>query len=694
MLYWIPYAFVRIVVFFIAGILTGIYAENLIPFFWAVPAFLVLVFLYVAVCIFNARRRKVIVNPGLIALLAVFLAGYLNVLVNTESRKASHLFHFGGITHVKGTITGFPQEGETFRKQVLHVEAVKTSSGWAPAVGKVQLFLRRDVFPDAYNYGDVLLVGSVPMEIQGPGNPREFDFRRFMRFKNITHQAFPAEGKVFVTGNRESNRFMAGAYKVREWAKETLLNAVSGKQEQAIACALVLGVTDGLDNELMQAYSASGAMHVLAVSGLHVGILYLIISWCLLPLKRLPHGMWIISGISLLVLWGYAAVTGLSPSVLRAVTMFSFMALARPLHHRTNIYNTLAVSAFCILLYDPFLLMSAGFQLSYIAVVGIVYLHPLLYNWFEPEARWADELWKITSVSLAAQITTFALGLFYFHQFPTWFWLSNFFVIPLGFGILTGGLAVLAVSFSEVLLSFSGLLLTWMIKAMNFGIFTVEQLPMAVAGNIYISAFQCALLMASVVTATLFFEYRKLSYLYATAVLLLFFTLDSWRHQRDHYREPVLTVYKVPGHGAFDLVDNGRAYVSYDSGLHEGGEKTRFHIQPNHVFRRVSSWQRLEDQSFARTFPCGMVMRFNGKTILRLDSIPGAVAKPIVADYLIVSPGAALDPAQVLRCVVPGKVILDTSAPFRVANKAREEYLNRKIPVHSVWHEGAFTITL
>src|SRR5690606_30371161 len=235
-------------------------------------------------------------------------------------------------------------------------------------------------------YGDLLVIKGAPQRPDPPANPAEFDYARYLEQRNIFHQHFVREG-VMRMGAEPSNGVLALAYKLRARAEAVLRTYVPGERAQGIARALVLGVTDGLDNELREAYAGVGVMHILAVSGLHVGVIYFVLASLLRPLNRLPKGNWAVAVISIFVLWLYAFITGLSPSVLRAVTMFSFLTLAKPWRRGTNVYNTLAVSAFVMLLADPWLVCSVGFQLSYLAVLGIVYFYPRLIPLWEPTSR-------------------------------------------------------------------------------------------------------------------------------------------------------------------------------------------------------------------------------------------------------------------------------------------------------------------
>ena len=210
-------------------------------------------------------------------------------------------------------------------------------------------------------------------------------------------------------------------------------NGVEGKQLK-VASALLLGYRENLDKELVKSYASAGAMHVLAVSGLHVGILYLLLTRIfsfLKKVKKVKNGKFILTILIVSFLWFYAIMTGLSASVMRATTMFSFIVIGNELLNRkTSIYNTLAVSAIILMIINPFIVYQVGFQLSYVAVVGIVYLQPKLNRLFYSRYKLVRGVWAITCVSLAAQIATFPLSLHYFHQFSTYFFISNLIVIP------------------------------------------------------------------------------------------------------------------------------------------------------------------------------------------------------------------------------------------------------------------------
>jgi competence protein ComEC len=364
MFFWTPYVFVRTVACFIAGILVGIYQPNLIPERLAVWLLVCLVLLFLV----SALRGQRTIYTGPAAMLVLMISGYLHTLYRTDSRHPDHIIHYqGSITGYKVVVSGYPEEKVRSWKVEAAVQALHDGEAWKPCTGKMLLYLSRQDFSSPFHYGDVLLIRGAPNLLREPQNPGEFDYRRFLTFRKIYHQHFLRGGHVQHLSHEPPFRLMEYAMIARAWADKEVRKHVHGKNERAVASALLLGVRDGLDNELVHAYASSGAMHVLAVSGLHVGIIYLILNFLLKPLKSRRYGKWLIAILSVGTLWCYAFITGLSASVLRAVTMFSFMAFARPLSYSTNIFNTLAVAAFCLLMWEPYLIMSVGFQLSFMA---------------------------------------------------------------------------------------------------------------------------------------------------------------------------------------------------------------------------------------------------------------------------------------------------------------------------------------
>lgn len=690
MIRWIPYTFVRTVLFFIGGILLGMNSPDSIPSKMWWPVVVSLTGLYFLIVFYRRNLRRT-VNPGWIALPLVFVLGYINVVRQTESRDADHLLnHHERVSAYRAVITRFPEEKARSWKIEGRVTSVY-SGKWVARSANVTLYFSKEDFPQPFRYGEVMLIKGQPQEPPAPSNPGEFDYREYLRLRNIYHQHFISGGGALKVDDAPPSLFMDLAYKGRRWAEETLKTYIEGPRQQAIASALVLGVTDGLDDELLNAYSATGSMHILAVSGLHISILYFILLWILSPLNKLPKGRWMIALISLATLWLYAFVTGLPPSVLRAVGMFSFLAIARPWAKSTNVYNTLAVSAFCLLIFDPFLVRSVGFQLSYLAVLGIVYIYPRILRLWEPDHWLTIEVWKLSAVSIAAQIATFPLGLLYFHQFPNYFLLSNLLVVPLSFVVLILGLILLGFSFLPMMAVILGFSLEWIIRFLNGIVFTLEGFPFSMIGDVYITPWQCALLLAFIVAVLCLFEYRRFSYLVVAFVLMAAFGSLQWFHFFREVGVQKFAVYNIPGHSAIDLIDYGKTFFIADTALLTHSQKLRFHVLPH---RQISGVVRQTTDIPVHTFRGGRLILWQGKKILQLTDRYFELPGPLEVDWLVIGNNSLPDIGKIQDRIAVKKVLLDSSNSFFFASRFLEAAKLHKLEVHSVLHQGAFILKI
>lgn len=689
---WIPYAFVRMVVFLSGGILLAIHAPDCIPTGLAQSALVGLVMAYLLLLYWPGA----VFRPawqGVLAMLALFLTGYLQVGYKTESRRPDHLAQGGdSVYYYQCRVVSQPVPRERSWKAMMAVDRAYTGA-WQPRSGRVLLYLQPDALPVMPAYGDVLLVKGMPARVPPPANPGEFDYRQYLQFQNIYHQQFLQKGEVLCVGHAPPSRVWKYALQVRRWAAGVLATYIDGREEQAVASALVLGMTDDLDRDLLDAYSATGVVHVLAVSGLHVSLLYLILGWVLRPVQRLRYGRVVLAIVSLLVLWGYAFVTGLSPSVLRAVTMFSFIVVGQAFYRQGNVYNMLAASAFFLLVYNPYLIMSVGFQLSYLAVLGIVYLQPWLYNLWEPTGRVWDELWKMTCVTLAAQVATTAVVLFYFHQFPNYFLFVNLLLVPGSSIVLVGGLALLACSAVPWVAGALGYILTGCIHILNGIVTIVAAFPFSVWGNVYLTPLQCWLLLAMGVVGAVLLQHRHYGYRVAIVCLAMLFSASRWQYIFREVRPARMTVYKVPGHSAWDLVADGRVCLYADTALVKDERKLRFHIQPNH--QRCGAAEGVVTGVVERSdaLPGARLVVWHKKVILQITGPEFPMPARLSVDYLIISNNALKDIKLLAAHIDAKQILLDSSNTYYFATKLLEDAAPLGLRVHSVWHRGAFQET-
>ncbi len=335
--------------------------------------------------------------------------------------------------------------------------------------------------------GDLILIHSRLKLPDPPKNPLQFDYQQYLYFQRIYFQTFLKSKNVLEVRHNKGFSIVQLSSDVRSFIVGKMKQAGLSGDELGIAGALVIGEEGNISPEIRSAYSASGSMHVLSVSGLHIGIVFIMLKFLLQPfLKKAKWKAWIMPGIVLL-LWIYSFITGLSPSVQRATLMFSFVALGDAFGKKANIYNTLGASAIFLLVIEPYLLMDVGFQLSYLALLGILIFQPPITKLIYVKNEWLFKVWELTAVAIAAQLTTGALSIYYFHQFPNFFLIANLLVIPLSFIILIIGVSFILLCWIpgvDLVLGFCLKHSTWF---MNASLLWMEKLPGSVTKALYLT---------------------------------------------------------------------------------------------------------------------------------------------------------------------------------------------------------------
>lgn len=315
------------------------------------------------------------------------------------------------------------------------------------AEGKLLLLLPKEGSKMPFLEGQQILFRANLQEIPRPKNPHQFDYQSFMARRNVLRQARLSSGSYQLIPQTNPGLESLAADARRNVVQKLQNNSFS-KDELAIVQALLLGQKQDISAEVYNNYAAAGVIHILAVSGLHVGIILLLLNWIFSPLERFKNGKFIKALLVILLLWGFALLSGLSPSVVRAVSMFSFLAIGMQLKRRSSNLISVFVSLLFLLIFKPQWIFEVGFQLSYLAVLGILLLQHKLYSLWRPNNRILRFFWGILTGTFAAQLGVLPLSLFYFHQFPGLFFLSNLVILPvlgilLGFGILIILLALL-----------------------------------------------------------------------------------------------------------------------------------------------------------------------------------------------------------------------------------------------------------
>ncbi len=349
-----------------------------------------------------------------------------------------------------------------------------------------RIFLYFNKKPDGRQYsgGSLVIVRKELRPIENFTPVSDFDYKQYCHLRHIYGQGFLKENEYFLACPEKEKSLFSSLDSLRNKLLVIIKKYVSGKSENSLLEAMMVGYTDDLDPGLLKSYADSGVIHIIAISGLHLALIYHILQVVMLPAGSKKKMKWLKFFIIITSLWGYSLLSGASPSVIRSAGMFSLVLFARTILRDSIIYNTLAASAFLLLCFDPNWIWDTGFQLSYAAVLGLCLFSKPLRNLIPLKNKLLASLWDAVSVSLAAQILTTPVCIYYFHRFPSYFLFANLLAVPLSSGVLIGGILLCICSFIQPLGQLLGWMLGFLIYFLNEFIIYISNLPGAVASQL------------------------------------------------------------------------------------------------------------------------------------------------------------------------------------------------------------------
>jgi competence protein ComEC len=630
---------------------------------------------------------------GLLSHVMIVLSGYAMLLFHNDQYDLDHLLHQRQVSAYKVEVIDQPVDKEKSIRVLGKVIAVKDSICWKATSGKMYLYLSKDDRLAKVSYGDVLLVKGSPGRVHRPKNPGEFDYQRYLRHQNIYHQDFVKVKEFTIADRQLGNSLYAFAIRSRIYFKEIIYAQIIAHRERAIALALLLGTKEALTSEIREIYAAAGAMHILAVSGLHVGIIYGLILLLFRNAYKRPVMKWVFLVVALGGLWSYALITGLSASVLRAVTMFSLMTIAKVARREGNIYNTLSAAGLLLLGYDPSIIMSVGFQLSFLAVFGIVYITPKIYHMVMVDQYLLNKMWEATCVTLAAQISTLPLVLLYFHQFPTYFFLANLVVIPAAFAILISGLMLFVVAVIPYAREVVGFVLDQLIYWTNEFVYLMDGVPNNTIDDLYIDPTQAWLMIAGIVLLFACYHYRRLVYLtYSLLTMVLFILIQQDRNMGNLQRKEIV-FYSISQHTAIDFMQGDQAVLISDSLLLKNQRTVRYHIKPKRLMAGIAGIPKeAEGELVRRSIGGNELIVWNARRVLIMRELPSQLMRMQV-DVLVIANNSVYSLSQ-LDTLDFGTLIIDGSNSRYRTDRLMTEAVGKKYKAIDLIGSGAYAINL
>ena len=669
--------FFRLLVSLVCGIVVFQYLElfNLTRLILLIIAVSFMLFPFFLQQSRHAYRLRWLFGVGVMVLF--FLMGYF---ISERKHQQAIFTPLNERAVFVGSLLESPAEKANSMACKMQVEGRYTDAQFVKINSPALIYIAKDSVSPLLKKGDELLFRTTFQRPSNAMNPKGFDYAKYLANKGIRATAYVRTGEWKVIANQEVFSVVAFAERCRNYLLRVYEKLDLTKDQYAVLAALTLGYKEAIDAELREDFSHSGAMHILAVSGLHVGVIYLILQALFSMVFKRSKWKFISVLFTICALWMYAFITGLPPSVVRATTMFSLVAVGTVLERKSQIYNTISVSAFVILLYNPNLLFDVGFQLSYCAVIGIVYFQPKISSLLYVKQKWLKWWWDLTAVSLAAQIATLPLALYYFHQFPNYFLLTNYIAIPLATLIIYLAVVFLVLSPVSWLAFVPGFLLQKMLFLLNASVSFIHDLPRAIS-VCYLNFFQLILLFAGLVFFSFHLENKKYWSLMTTLSLLLIFVLS---HVFVHYQTlqlNQLVVYADRKHTHVNLItrDHHQVFTTDSSAAS---------ISASNYWKS----RKLHNPTF-ETLNSSCFFTFQGKKILILnDNLLHRKTTniPIETDFLIIGNGLKPRAAELLSCVLPNICIANQGISPWYVDQLRTICREKGISFYSIAEEGAF----
>lgn len=651
-------------------LITGILIQTALNLSALTSFYLLILFLIGLGILFKVSKKRTLAFGILAALttilLGVFTTSFAN-LKNNNLHYSSKDFANTHLWHLKITEVLKPNAfSHKYIATLVTLDEIKTK-------GKFLVNLSKDSTSTTFFIDDELIVYGKLKKINKPLNPHQFNYASYLENLGIYHKIEAKNNYKQLLSTHKTAKGIAASIRTRIIKK--LSNAGFGSEELSIIKALLLGERNTIQTKTLDAYKNAGAIHILALSGLHIGILLLVLQFLLSPLEYLPEGKTIKLIIIVLFLWSFAFIAGLSSSLIRAVTMFTFVAYAMFLNRPTSSFNILALSLFFILLCKPNLLFSVGLQMSYAAVFSIVLFNPIFKKIWEPKHYFINKIWQLLTVSLAAQLGVLPISLYYFHQFPTLFFITNLAIIPFLGVILSVGILVITLALFNTLPNF-------LVTFYNSTIFSMNSVVKWVAAQedflieaISFNKVQMALSYLILLLLLLYLtkkNFKRITWLLAS--VLIFQTCIIYYNYKASQKEELQILHQIKN-----------TVITHQSGK-------KLNIYTNNSFinkqllKNITIAERINSTS---NFVLKNNYNYKNKLLIVVDSL--AIYPKNKNSIILLTQSAKLNLDRLITDINPKQIIADGSNYKSTVALWRATCLKRKIPFYYTEEKGYYT---
>ena len=670
---------IKISLFFVLGILFAFYLKPQPVFVFSL---LLIGFTSFGFSFYKSKSNLLQNNYfGVFALLVSFFIGISSQTINSNLYQKNHYYHKIDVAEKQYLLEISLKEKLKFsefnNRFVAKVKRIDNKN----ASGKIILNIRKDSSNiKNLEIGALLKIKASFIKNKPVKNPNQFDYGKYLENQNIYAQVYCDADDIEISSIVDKNIWFYTA-KFRTTIIQNLEKNGFSKKELAVIVALILGQQQDISLEILQDYQFAGAVHILSVSGLHVGFILLFVGYLLKPFPNTKK--WKLNKLIIVILslWLFGFVAGLAPSVLRSVVMFSFVAIGRYLGRGVNIYNTLLVSAIIILLFQPSFLFDVGFQLSYVSLFFIIWLQPLLENIWEPKNKFSKFFWEIITVSFAAQIGAMGLSIYYFHQFPGLFFITNLIIMPVMGFILGYGVLIMILAYFGFVPIFLMNILEWSVFILNQVIAWIASFEQFILKDISLNKWMLCSLYLMIFAIVIYFKKPKFNKLAFALMTIILFQLTVFGSKFYYQNQKELVVFNSKKNSIIiDRFGQKTTIFAKDSVLKNIDKNLNVKQYLVGNFSKIKSKKQLSNLLF-----------FNNKKILILDSIL-INSKELKPDILIITSSPKLNLERFLQICHPKTIVVDGSN-FKSYVKVWKTTCEKSgINFHSTTEKGFFRL--
>jgi len=670
LLHYIPF---QMVVFFSVGIVWGDFFSMQLQFLFGLVVGAILLLGITRWKKINLGYWDNVIGYGLFILMGMLLVS----AHNTRTHK-NHYSHFlsnddrVNVYYIKINEVLKPSvKTQRFYAEIVQVNKIKTT-------GNILLSIQRDSLQTHLIVDDEILVKTNLGLLSEPLNPYVFDYSKYLNRKQIYHQLYLKQHD-YLKLNPQSKTLKGIIYTIHKKINRRLVANGMSADDLGFINALLLGKRQFLSKDIIQTYSASGAIHILAISGLHVGVLLMLLRLMFQFLHRWKYGKLMSSICVVIILWSFAFLAGMSASVVRAVTMFTALQVGMSLHKRHFILHTIFISMLFLLIANPYFLFDVGFQLSYSAVLSIVLLRPILCDLWKPKNAISRYTWDLVTVSLTAQLGVLPLSLYYFHQFPLLFLISNLCIIPILAVLLFTGIFTIVFSLLGIPTAWLIAVFSALIYYMNTIVNWVSDQELFLIQHIHFSGLQLGISIGVLVALVFLIHQFKWRLFYMLLLMVLGIQMSFFYYKYTLEQSSELIVYHQYKKSKLLLRTGGKARVFVVGSIITSND---------FLLRSYQNKVGLSDLTIQRSIP--NVLSFSDKIMLVVDKDGVYNVEQFKPNIVLLRGSPKINLERLISTLKPNIIIADGSSYPSYKKRWEQTCSQQKTPFHDTSQKGAY----